>query len=274
MHRFLREFWLFGLKQAYACMFGGYLLGLIFLTNYWYPFSLPRYDFLFLAAVAFQLFLLAFKFETPKEAIVIVLFHCVATGMELFKTSDAIGSWHYPEAFYFGIGNFPLFAGFMYSAVGSYLARIWRIFEFRYSAYPEAWKPVVLVVLIYINFFTHHYFYDLRWILLAASVILFGRTYIYFKVDQVYRRMPLSLGWLLVALFIWFGENIGTYSRAWVYPDQSSQWHMVSPSKLLAWYLLMMLSFVLVSFVHKPKFVRLTIPSGKVEHAMSMDTPL
>ncbi|WP_449360792.1 DUF817 family protein [Alishewanella longhuensis] len=68
--------------------------------------------------------------------------------MELFKTSDAIGSWHYPEAFIFGVGNVPLFTGFMYSAVGSYIARVWRIFQFEYSGYPQKQATVVLVLAI------------------------------------------------------------------------------------------------------------------------------
>ncbi|MCO1337087.1 DUF817 domain-containing protein [Microbulbifer sp. OS29] len=101
--RFVREFWLFGLKQAYACIFGGFLLGIMILTNFWYPLeAIHRYDFIFLAAIAFQIFLLATKLESFKESVVIVIFHIVATIMELFKTSDAIGSWSYPEEYIFG----------------------------------------------------------------------------------------------------------------------------------------------------------------------------
>ncbi|HEX5340398.1 MAG TPA: DUF817 family protein, partial [Gammaproteobacteria bacterium] len=45
-----RTFFLFGLKQAYACLFGGYLLAVIIVTAFYYPFhNLHRYDFLFLA---------------------------------------------------------------------------------------------------------------------------------------------------------------------------------------------------------------------------------
>lgn len=173
----LFEFWVFGIKQAYACLFGGFLLTVMIVTKYWYPFdSLHRYDFIFLAAIAFQVFLLISRLGTFRECLVIVLFHVVATVMELFKTSDAIGSWSYPEAYVFGIGNVPLFTGFMYSAVGSYFARAWRIFEFRYEAYPMKSLTVVLVVLIYLNFFTHHFIWDFRWVLLATTCVLFFRT--------------------------------------------------------------------------------------------------
>lgn len=247
---FIREFWLFGLKQAYACIFGGFLLATMLVTRVWYPIEgLHRYDFIFLAAIFFQLFLLLARLETLRESVVIIVFHVVATVMELFKTSDGIGSWVYPEAYIFGIGNVPLFTGFMYSAVGSYLARVWRIFEFEYSHYPSKAATVVLVLLIYVNFFTHHFIWDFRWVLVGVTVLLFYRTHIYFRVVRQYRSMPLLLGWFLVALFIWFAENIATYANIWIYPNQSTGWQMVSVAKLSSWYLLMLLSFVLVSLV-------------------------
>src|ERR1700681_2862239 len=50
---FIYEFIRFGLKQAWACLFGGALVALIIATSLWYPHGAPlaRYDFLFLAAV-------------------------------------------------------------------------------------------------------------------------------------------------------------------------------------------------------------------------------
>jgi uncharacterized membrane protein YoaT (DUF817 family) len=247
----VHELWLFSLKQAYACIFGGFLLGVMILTSFWYPIeSIHRYDFIFLAAVAFQILLLVTKLETPREAVVIVVFHVVATVMELFKTSDGIGSWLYPEEFIFGIGNVPLFAGFMYSAVGSYIARIWRIFNFEYSYYPSKTATVVLVSLIYINFFTHHYVWDFRWALIGFTLFLFFRTYIYFRIIKTHRHMPILVGWFLVALFIWIAENIATFTNIWIYPNQTSEWSMVPIAKLSSWYLLMLLSFVLVSLIN------------------------
>lgn len=251
MKQFIRELWIFGLKQANACVFGGFLLALMIGTNLWYPLDgLHRYDFIFIAAIVFQVVLLAFKLETLRESLVIIVFHLVATVMELFKTSDAIGSWTYPEAYVFGIANVPLFTGFMYSAVGSYIARVWRIFEFEYSHYPPVKLTVVLVCLIYINFFSHHFIADFRWLLLAATVALFYRTRIYFRVIKTHRYMPLLLGWFLVAMFIWFAENIATFANIWIYPNQHEQWQMVPLAKLSSWYLLMLLSFVLVSLIN------------------------
>ena len=65
--------------------------------------------------------------------------------------------------------------------------------------------------------------------------------------------MPLLIGFVLVALFIWFAENIGTLSRAWVYPNQTDGWEPVSIGKLGSWLLLMIISFVLVTFIRPPE---------------------
>lgn len=254
LRKIIHELWVFGLKQAYACMFGGFLLATMIITSYWYPLeSIHRYDFIFIASIVFQVFLLITKLEKPREAVVIVVFHIVATIMELFKTSDGIDSWAYPEDYFFGIGNVPLFAGFMYSAVGSYIARIWRIFDFQYSHYPSKATTVVLVVLIYANFFSHHYVWDFRWVLLGLTIFLFYRTNIYFRIIKTNRHMPILLGWFFVALFIWFAENIATYTNIWIYPNQAVEWKMVPVAKLSSWYLLMLLSFVLVSLINNVK---------------------
>ena len=249
----LIEFIVFGLKQAWACLFGGAMLALIIGTRLFWPddAGLTRYDFLFLAALSIQLGMLIFRLETLDEAKVILIFHVVGTAMEVFKTSA--GSWIYPEESIFHIGAVPLFSGFMYAAVGSYLARITRIFDMRYSAYPPLWTTVALAAAIYVNFFAHHFTVDIRLVLFAATALLFFRTSVHYRVFRFRHRMPLLLGFLLVALFIWFAENIGTWSRAWLYPGQEAGWTPVSIQKLGAWYLLMIISFVLVTLIHRPR---------------------
>jgi hypothetical protein len=127
----LREFVYFGFKQAWACIFGGLLLAGILGTGLFFPeIGISRYDFLFIYALSIQACLIIFKLESWREIAVILLFHAMATAMELFKTSDGIGSWNYPEDSVMRIGNVPWFTGFMYSAIGSYMARAWRIFDF------------------------------------------------------------------------------------------------------------------------------------------------
>jgi hypothetical protein len=105
----------------------------------------------------------------------------------------------------------------------------------------------------YVNFFSHHYVVDIRWGLYAASALLFWQSWFTFTPDRTARRMPVLLGLVLVALFIWFAENIGTFTAAWIYPSQRHGWALVPIDKLGAWYLLILLSFVLVTLVHPPQ---------------------
>ena len=252
-HGWAYEFLLFGLKQAWACLFGGAMLALLLGTHLFWPDDAPlaRYDFLVIASIAVQALLLATRLERWDEAVVIFVFHAVGTVMEIFKTAQ--GSWIYPEESLLRIGGVPLFSGFMYACIGSYIARIWRLFDIRFVAYPPIWTTWTLAILAYVNFFTHHYTIDIRNGLFAFSVLIFWRTWFVFTPDMKPRRMPMLLGLLLVSLFIWFAENLGTFAAAWVYPSQRDGWHMVSIEKMGAWYLLMLLSFVLVSIVHKPE---------------------
>jgi len=272
----LVEFLVFGLKQAWACLFGGAMLAVIIATRLWWPDDAPlaRHDFLVLAAVTIQIAMLAFRLETAAEVKVILMFHVVGTLMEIFKTSA--GSWIYPEESFLRIAGVPLFSGFMYAAVGSYFARILRTFDVRYRNYPPQAATVVLCIAIYANFFTHHFMPDLRAILFAATAALYWRTVVHYRVFRFRHRMPLLLGFLLVALFIWFAENIGTWSRAWIYPGQADYWTPVSISKLGAWYLLMIISFVLVTLVHRPRPLDepTTLAEGHEKHTSESDATL
>jgi uncharacterized membrane protein YoaT (DUF817 family) len=247
------EFVVFGLKQAWACLFGGAMLGLILLTRIAWPADLPlaRYDFLVVAAVLLQAVMLLTRLETVEEAKIILIFHIAGTLMEIFKTG--VGSWLYPEPSLLRIAGVPLFSGFMYAAVGSYLTRVQRIFDIRFTRYPPLWATIGLAVLIYANFFTHHYLPDFRWGLFVLAALLFGRTTMHYRVFRFRLPMPLLLAFVLVALFIWFGENIGTWSHAWVYPAQRSGWAPVSFEKLGSWFLLMIISVVLVTVIHRPR---------------------
>ena len=247
------EFGVFGLKQAWACIFGAALLAVLMAARLWYPESaaLARNDFLTIAAVVIQILMVAARLETLRELRLIVLFHLVGTVMELFKTD--VGSWSYEAEGVLRIGAVPLFSGFMYAAVGSYMVRVYRLFDLRFAGYPRRWITAIVAGGIYANFFTHHYVWDLRWVLLTAVVIIFGRCMMHFRVFRTRFRMPLVIAFLLVALFIWIAENIATWSGAWLYPSQVNGWHMVPLDKLVAWFLLMIISVVLVAWVYKPE---------------------
>jgi uncharacterized membrane protein YoaT (DUF817 family) len=65
--------------------------------------------------------------------------------------------------------------------------------------------------------------------------------------------MPLLVGLSLAATFMLFAENLGTFTRAWTYPSQKGGGHPVSIEKLGSWYLLMIISFVLVAAAHRER---------------------
>ncbi|HMN72405.1 MAG TPA: DUF817 domain-containing protein [Rhodoblastus sp.] len=247
------EFLRFGFKQAVACVFGGLMVALMLATHWLYPrgAGLARSDFLFLAALAIQVVLIWTRFESLDEAKVIFIFHVVGTLMEVFKTAQ--GSWIYPDAAFFRIGGAPLFTGFMYAAIGSYMMRAWSLFDFRFLRHPPLWRVGVLAAAIYANFFTHHWLPDMRYALFAACGLVFGRSWIYYRVHHSWRRMPMLLAAFLAALFIWFAENIGTYTQTWLYPAQRAGWSMVGLPKLGSWFLLQIVSYALVALVRRPE---------------------
>ena len=249
----VREFLAFGIKQAWACLFGGLMLAAFIATSWFYPDDAPvaQNDFLVILAVLIQIGMLVARLETGRELIVIIIFHIVGTGMEIFKT--AVGSWNYAPGGILHIGAVPLFTGFMYAAVGSYIVRVYRLFDLRFSHYPPRRLTVIIAAAIYINFFTHHFIIDVRLILVLATVIVFFRCRMYFHIHRRTLTMPVLLAFVLVAFFIWVAENIGTAAGAWLYPSQDDGWHLVPLTKLVAWFLLMMISVVLVTFVHRPR---------------------
>lgn len=246
----LGSFLAFGIKEAWAALFGGLMLAALIITTYIDLPWLSQYDWLFLIAIGIQAFMLLARLEKPHEVITIVLFHLVGLGMELFKTSGHIGSWSYPGEAFFRLGGVPLFSGFMYAAVGSYIARSWRVFELKFSHYPNRLATAALAIAIYVNFFTHHFFYDIRYILFAAVIVLYARTWVSYTVNKKTRRMPLLLSFVLIAFFIWVAENIGTYTSVWLYPEQYEIWKLVGLEKLGSWLLLMVISFIMVDLLH------------------------
>ena len=253
--RWVVEFTVFVLKQAWACIFGASFLVVLIALRLWRPEGavISRNDALVVAAVIIQILMITLKLETGKELWVIMMFHIVGTGMEVFKT--AVGSWSYGDTGVLRIGNVPLYSGFMYAAVGSYMVRVYKLFDLRFNRYPPRWLTAVIALAIYLNFFTHHYIFDFRWILTFAVIVCFAPCVMLFKNhrSRPYRLLPLLLPFIGTAFFIWLAENIATWAGAWIYPSQQDGWELVSIQKLIAWFLLMMISVVLVTFVYPPR---------------------
>jgi uncharacterized membrane protein YoaT (DUF817 family) len=196
-----------------------------------------------------QIILIVTKAEKPREVLAIIIFHICAMGMEIFKTSPMVGSWVYPEKAFFAIGTVPLFTGFMYSSVGSYIARAWRINNFRFYGMPNKIILLLLGLLIYINFFTNHFMQDFRYIIFILAVIAFWKTKFYVTLaTKTFQIHPLVSNAFL-AFFIWIAEQIGTFARAWVYPNQTADWHPVSFHMYTSWYMLLIFSFTIIALI-------------------------
>lgn len=210
-------------------------------------FGIPRYDLLLLIAIVIQAVMVFTRLETVDELKAISLFHVIGFALEVFKTSSAIKSWSYPDFAYTKVFGVPLFSGFMYAAVGSYIIQAWRLFDLRIRHHPPYWMAAVVAVLIYANFFTHHFIGDYRWYLAAAAIGLYARTTVIFRPLDRDRNMPLVLSFILIGFFIWLAENISTFFGIWRYPEQLGAWTAVHFGKWSSWSLLVIMTITIVA---------------------------
>jgi len=247
LRRGVLELCYFVAKEARACLF----VALFFLSVFTVPraglFGIPRYDALLVIAIGIQAWMLWAKLESWDEVKAITLFHLVGFCLELFKTSAGIQSWSYPDFAYTKVFGVPLFAGFMYASVGSYIIQAWRLFDMRIRHHPPYWMGAVIAVAIYANFFTHHFIPDLRWYLAACALGLYARTTVVFRPYDRERTMPLLVAFVLIGFFLWLAENISTFYGIWRYPNQMGAWTAVHWSKWSSWSLLVIMTFTIVA---------------------------
>lgn len=240
----MKNFIYFGYLQAISCLFPVIIFGALALSKIFSIPYLPRYDFILIICIIGQVFMLASKLETWDEFKVICLFHVIGLALELFKVH--MGSWAYPEDAHSKIFGVPLYSGFMYASVASYICQAWRRFDLHIYRWPASIFAVLIGALIYLNFFTHHYFYDIRWILKALLFLTFFRTVVSFRVNEKVYKMPIILSFLLIGFFIWVAENITTFLGAWQYPNQEQVWSIVHIGKISSWFLLVIISIIIV----------------------------
>jgi len=245
--RFLLEFWYFGIKEVRACLFVGLFFASILIVPRAGLFGLPRYDVLFVIALLIQGGMVWSKLETVDELKAVTLFHMVGFALEVFKVSGQIQSWAYPEFGYTKIWGVPLFSGFMYASIGSYIIQAWRLFDLRIRHHPPYWMAALIGILIYVNFFTHHYIGDYRWYMAACALGLYARSSVVFRPLDRDRSMPLLLSFILIGFFIWLAENMGTFFGIWRYPNQLGAWSTVHLGKWSSWSLLVIMTFTIVA---------------------------
>jgi uncharacterized membrane protein YoaT (DUF817 family) len=239
----------FGYKQALSCLFAVSIVVGLAITHF-VDFGLARYDTMLVWCIVVQIVLLATKIETRDELLVICMFHVLGLALEVFKV--AVGSWSYPDAGLLRIGDVPIYSGFMYAAIASYICQAWRRFDLDIDSVPMV-PTMITAILFYVNFFTNHWLPDARWPLLIVVAVLMRKTWVRFRVRQTIYRMPLLVSFLLIGFFIWFVENIATILGAWSYPGQEAGWTLVHASKIGSWMVLVIFSFMLVLWFKQRK---------------------
>jgi uncharacterized membrane protein YoaT (DUF817 family) len=241
----MRQLLRFGWIEAQCCLFAVlFFLGLAAVRLV--PLPIDPADALLLWSLGVTAVLWLVGWESGREVAVIFGFHLVGLALELFKVRQ--GSWSYPDTGLASVGGVPLYSGFMYAAVGSYVCQAWRRFDLRITGY-RARTTAAVAALVYLNFFTSHLIWDLRLPLACALLLATWRTRVHFTVGARRHAMPLALSFLLIGFFLWVAENAATLGRAWQYPSQQSVWTLVHPAKVGSWSLLVVVSIVLVAAV-------------------------
>jgi len=246
MRSYIPYFVKFVLILARACLFAGLFFACVIFGRYVTTFGLHFADYMFVCVLLTQCILLVTKVESPKELAIIMIYHVIWFAMEAFKVW--VWSREYQDTWFFTALNVPLFSGFMYSAVGSFLFQWYKLLRLRFSHFPSFVHIIPIAILIYINFFTHHYLPDIRYILIVAICLVARRTVAHIIINKKHFSMPVLL-WLF---FCWFflrvAENIATYLQVRVYPNQLWGRALVSFHKIIAWFLLFIVSTVIVLY--------------------------
>ena len=141
----------------------------------------------------------------------------------------------------------PLYSGFMYASVASYLCQIWRRLKMRVTRWPHNETALLLGACIYVNFFTERYLPDLRLVLIPAVFLFFRRAEVRYTVQDASFQIPLGAALALAGAAILMAENAATFLGAWRYPFQSHAWHPVWTEKATSWFLLSVVSFLIVA---------------------------
>lgn len=236
----------FWLKHIRACLFASLLFVCIWAVPKAGIAGMPRYDVLLMLALLVQAAMLWSKLETIDELKAVCVFHIVGFALEAFKVSAHIKSWSYPDFAYTKVADVPLFSGFMYAAVGSYMIQAWRLFDLKIINHPPFWATTLIATLIYLNFFTQHYISDYRWYCAVAVIGLYARTHVVFTPTSSARRMPLLLCFVSIGFFVWLAENFGTFYGIWRYPHQIEVWAAVRVGKWASWSLLAVMTLAIV----------------------------
>lgn len=237
----LRQLLDFAWIQTRSCAFAIALMSGVAASGLLHGLPVARYDLLVVYGVLLTLLFWLRGWENGRD---VAVCHVVGLAFEIVKVS--LGSWSYPEPAVLKFAGVPLYGGFLYAAVGSYVCRAWRLFDLELVRY-RARSTALVAAAVYVNFFTHHWLPDVRWPLAALLLAVTAGTWVRYTVRGRRLRMPLALSFVLIGFFLWVAENLATYLGAWRYPYQLDGWQPVGVEKFGAWSLLISVTFVLAA---------------------------
>ncbi|WP_367322813.1 DUF817 domain-containing protein [Streptomyces sp. HUAS ZL42] len=258
--KLVRQLARFAWLQARSCAFAVALFGGMAASTLLPPLPVARYDLLLAYGVLLTAVGYLLGWETRREVAVVAVCHVLGLAFELVKVH--VGSWTYPEPGLAKIAGVPLYGGFMYAAVGSYVCRAWRLLNLTLTGYrPRA--TAALAVALYANFLTHHWLPDLRRPLAGLLLVVTTGTWVHYTIGRTRYRMPLALSFVLIGFFLWLAENAATYLGAWAYPHQLHGWEPVSVSKWVSWSLLISVTFVICGARRRAEAAQEEEPSAR-----------
>jgi uncharacterized membrane protein YoaT (DUF817 family) len=232
--------------QAMCCIFPLAVFSILAITSVIHIPYIPRYDLIFILLLLVQILMVKLKLETTEELKIICLFHILGLLLEIFKVNIS-HSWAYPEASYLKIFNVPFYSGFMYASVGSYVVQAWKKLKLNVEHWPSLGLSFTLSFVLYLNFFTNYFIYDFRYFIILAIIVVFWRAQFIFSIDEsTTHKMKALLSFSLIGFFIYIAENIASFFNAYRYPNQAEAWHLVGFGKMSSWFLLVIVSIVLV----------------------------
>ncbi|MEO0343657.1 MAG: DUF817 family protein [Pseudomonadota bacterium] len=204
--------------------------------------ALARNDALFGVGVALVLLVFMLGVNRGFDAVPMVFVFALGIGLELQKTG--IGAWAYADDGTLMLGAKPLFVGFMYASVASYVIRALRLKGLQVLHLPHWGWAALGGIVLYGAYFLALPFWG-RPVLILWAGLLYHRARVQ-SPSGSWLPVPVALGF--AALLLWVAENVGTMSGTWTYSGQSAG-ELVSLSKIGAWFVLLTVIFSVVTYL-------------------------
>ncbi|RYG86385.1 DUF817 family protein [bacterium] len=241
----MRALLAFFTAEAEAGLFGWGVFAGLALSHL--PLPIARYDFLLLWCLGLQAWMMLSGRERGREIAIVAAFHLLGLGLEMYKVR--YGSWSYPESAVTKVLDVPLYSGFMYASVASYMMNARRTLNLRFHGVPAAPMLVLGTGAIYANFLLARRFGDVRGWILAGLALLLWPMRVEFDWNRKRTRMPILVALTLIGFFVFLAENVCTALGAWVYPHQAAGWQPVEMGKIVSWILMSTVALLVITLM-------------------------